>query len=85
MTIFKASALWANAFYKSKCPSVCLFVCLFTFEVPFKHLLAPTSKSRMSKIFRILGEKSWKQVISDVKTFTHKGCKIAAQKKKMQI
>ena len=30
--IFKASALWADAFYKSKCPyvrlSVCLFVCL---------------------------------------------------------
>ena len=28
MTLFKASALWANAFYKSKCPSVCLSVCL---------------------------------------------------------
>ena len=27
--IFKASALWADAFYKSKCPYVCLFVCLF--------------------------------------------------------
>ena len=25
--IFKASALWADAFYKSKCPSVCVFVC----------------------------------------------------------
>ena len=23
---FKASALWADAFYKSKCPSVCVFV-----------------------------------------------------------
>ena len=32
-------ALWADAFYKSKCPCVCLFVrllvCVFTFEVPF--------------------------------------------------
>ena len=37
--IFKASALWANAFYKSICPSVRLF----TFEVPFKRLFAPTS------------------------------------------
>ena len=27
--IFKASALWADAFYKSKCPSVCPSVCLF--------------------------------------------------------
>ena len=27
--IFKASALWADAFYKSKCPSLCLSVCLF--------------------------------------------------------
>ena len=26
--IFKASALWADAFYNSKCPSVCLSVCL---------------------------------------------------------
>ena len=29
--IFKASALWADAFYKLKCPYVCLCVCLFTF------------------------------------------------------
>ena len=27
--IFKASALWADAFYKSKCPPVCLCVCVF--------------------------------------------------------
>ena len=58
--IFKASALWADAFYKSKCPSVCPCVrvsvcpsvCLFTFEVPFNGLFAPTSRSRMSNIFR---------------------------------
>ena len=33
--VFKASALWADIFYKSKCPfvCVCLFVRLFTFEV----------------------------------------------------
>ena len=28
ITLFKASALWADAFYKSKCPSVCPSVCL---------------------------------------------------------
>ena len=27
--LFKASALWADAFCKSKCPSVCVFVCPF--------------------------------------------------------
>ena len=27
--VFKASALWADAFYKSKCPYICLSVCLF--------------------------------------------------------
>ena len=27
VVIFKASALWADAFYKSKCPSVCVCVC----------------------------------------------------------
>ena len=36
-TIFKASALWAHAFYKSKCPCVGLFVCSL-FEVPFKGI-----------------------------------------------
>ena len=55
--VFKASALWAHAFYESEFPSVCLFgclfVCLFTFEVPFKHCFAPTSKNRMSNIFRV--------------------------------
>ena len=55
---FKASALWADAFYKSKCPSACPSVrpsvCVFTFEVPFKRLFAPTSKSRISNIFRDL-------------------------------
>ena len=64
-SIFKASALWADAFYKSKCPYVCLFVCLcvclsvclFTFEVPFNGLFAPTSRSRMSNIFEDLEEK----------------------------
>ena len=34
------------------CPSVCLLVCLFTFEVPFNSLFAPTSRSRTSNIFR---------------------------------
>ena len=27
--IFKASALWADAFYKSKCPYICGSVCVF--------------------------------------------------------
>ena len=49
--IFEASALWADAFYKSKCPYVCVLVCLFTFEVAFNGLFAPTSQSWMSKIF----------------------------------
>ena len=54
--IVKASALWADAFYKSiclcVCPFVCLFVCVFTFEVTFKRLFAPDSQCQMSKIFR---------------------------------
>ena len=31
MKIFKASALWADAFYKSICPSVRLSMCLFVY------------------------------------------------------
>ena len=60
--------LLVTLFYKSKCPSVflsvCLFVRVFTFEVPFKRLFAPTSQSRMSKSFRdseSLGKSSGKK------------------------
>ena len=48
--------------------SVCLSVLLFTFEVPFKRLFAPTSQSQMSNIFRdseSLGKsngKKWSQI-----------------------
>ena len=34
------------------CLCVFVSVCLFTFEVPFNGLFAPTSRSRMSNIFR---------------------------------
>ena len=67
-SILKESALWADAFYKSKCPSVCLSVCVFTFEVPFKRLFVPTSRSWMSNIFRDLESlgksngKKWSQI-----------------------
>ena len=40
-------------FYKAICPSVRLSVCSL-FEVPFKRLFAPTSRSQMSNIFRNL-------------------------------
>ena len=85
--IFKASALWADAFYKSKCPSVslsvCLSVCLFTFEVPFNGLFAPTSRSRMSNIFRDLESlgKSNKELVSDLNISVWKWSKIAKKKK----
>ena len=72
MMFFKAYALWADAFYKSICPYVCLVVCLsvwvFTFEVLFKRLFVPTSQSWMSKMFRdpeSLGKsngKKWSQI-----------------------
>ena len=87
--LFKASALWAEAFYKSKCPYVCLFVCvsvrLFTFEVPFNGLFAPTSRSQISNILRhseSLGKSNWKKW-SPIWTFlVWKWSKIAAPKKK---
>ena len=52
----------------SVCPSVCPSVCLFTFDVPFNGLFAPTSRSRLSNIFRdseSLGKsngKKWSQI-----------------------
>ena len=72
MRLFKVSALWTDAFYKSKCPSACLCVRLsvrlFIFEVLFKRLFAPTLRSQMSNIFRdseSLGESNgekWSQI-----------------------
>ena len=71
--VFRASALWADAFYKSKCPSVCPSVCpsdrVVTFEVSLKRIFAPTSQSGMSKNFRdseFMGkssEKKWSQIL----------------------
>ena len=86
--VFKASALWADAFYKSKYPSVCLFVrlsvCVFTFEVPFKRLFAPTSRSQMSNIFRdseSLGKSDGKKW-SKIWTFLFENCLKSPRKKK---
>ena len=62
-------------------PCVRVFVRLFTFEVLFKRLFAPTSQSRMFKIVRD-SEFSGKETVSDLKTFTKTGYKISVQKKK---
>ena len=69
--IFKESALWAHSFYKSKCPYVCLFVCVSFcpshFLSPFHGLFAPISRSPMSKTFRFFeflgksNKKKWSQ------------------------
>ena len=68
------------AFYKSKCPSVCVSFCLFvfpfTFEVPFNGLFAPFSQSRMSNIFRdseSLGKSNGKKW-SHIWTFLFENC-----------
>ena len=58
------------------CPSVCLSVYVFTFEVPLKRLFAPTSRSRMSNIFRdseSLGKSSGKKW-SHIWTFMFENC-----------
>ena len=65
-------------------PSVRLSVCLFTFEVPFKRLCAPTFRSRMSNIVRDLESlgksngKKWSQVW----TFLFENCLKSPRKKK---
>ena len=68
----------------SVCQSVRLSVCVFTFEVPFKRLFAPISRSWMSNIFRdskSLG-KSNENWLSQIWTFLLKnGLKLPLQKK----
>ena len=55
------------------------FFYLFTL---FKRLCAPLPKSNVQtfQIFGILGEKKYKQVVSVLKTFAYKACKITSQK-----
>ena len=40
----------------------------------------PKSNFQAFKIFGILGGEKWKEVVSDLRTFAHKGCKTAAQR-----
>ena len=49
--IFKASALWEDAFYKSNCRYVCVFVCSLL-RNSLTVFLPPLPKSRMSQFFR---------------------------------
>ena len=85
---FKALALWADAFYKSKCWSVCVFVrlcvCLFTFEVPFNGIFAPTFCSQMSNIFKdseSLGKSNGKKWSNIWKFLFGNGLKLTYKKK----
>ena len=68
----------------SVCLSVRLCVCLFTFEVPFNVLFAPTSRNRMSNIFRdseSLGKSNGKKW-SNIRTFSFgSGLKTPRKKK----
>ena len=60
-----------------------VFYRLFFFIFSLR-LFAPTSQSPMFKLIRFsesLGKTKWKEVVSDLNTFAHKGCKIAAHKK----
>ena len=60
LCIFKASTLWANAFYNSKCPYVYLSVCSLI-EVPFKRLLPPLPKIGCPKFLKI--QNPWGKVM----------------------
>ena len=64
--------------------SVCPSVCVFTFEVPFKCLFAPTSQSRMFNIFRDSEslEKSNEKKWSQIWTFLFESCLKLPRKKK---
>ena len=67
----------------SVCLSVRLSVCLFTFEVPFNGLFAPTSQRRMSNIFRdseSLGKSNGKKW-SQIGTFLFENCLKSLRKK----
>ena len=62
--IFKASALWAYDFYKSKCPFVCPSVCLSVCSLLKYHLnvfFSPLPKVGCPKILELW--KPWGKVM----------------------
>ena len=80
MRVFKASALWADDFYKSKmsvCPSVCLSVCSLL-RYGLNVFLPPLPEVGCPKCLEIWNPwgKVMKEVVSHLTTFTYKGCKI---------
>ena len=86
-TLLKGSTLRANAFYKSKCPYVCLFVCLSVrhfFSLSLTVFLPPLPKVKCPNFLDIRNPwgKIMKKKVSDLKTFGHEACKIAAMKRK---
>ena len=67
------------------CPCVCQYVCLLVCSLLrwcLNIFLPPLPEVGYPKIFYIQNYwgKIWKEVVSDLKTFTNKGFKIAAQK-----
>ena len=84
--LFEELALWADAFYKSKCPYRCVSVCPCVCSLLRHRLnvfLPPLSEVECLKLLEIQNPwgKKWEEVVSDSKTFTYKGCKIAGQTK----
>ena len=54
-------------------------ICSRCLKVFLNHFLK--SNIQTFQIFGILGEKLWKEMVSDMKTFAWKGCQISVQKK----
>ena len=81
---FIASALWADALYKSKCPSVCPSVrpsvcSLLRFRL--NVFLPPLTEVGCPIFLEIQNPWGWKEVVSDLNIFVWKWSKIPIQKK----
>ena len=86
VNVFKASALWANAFYKSKCPSVCQYVRLFVrlsvcslLRYHFNVFLPPLPEVRCPIFLEI--RNPWGKVMERSGLRFEHSSKIAVQKK----
>ena len=79
------SKLWPSGrCFPYVCLCVSVFVCVFTFEVPFKRPFASISRSRMSKVFgdsQLLGKSNGKKWSQIWKLLLKKGVKLRRTKK----
>ena len=82
--VFIESAHWADSIQQSRCPSVVVCLSLFMYQI-LRPILPPLPEVGCPKFqrFGIIGEKCWKEVVSELNIFVRKWSNTAVLKKNL--